>query len=61
MRGEVRTTGSPAAAGRGNQSRVVFSKLEKFHRSDAVKLALHNAYFFRGVATPSNLIQQSVL
>jgi hypothetical protein len=27
----------------------------------SVKLALHNAYFFRGSATPSNLIQQSVL
>jgi len=28
---------------------------------NAVKLALHNAYFFRGAATPSNLIRQSVL
>jgi hypothetical protein len=28
---------------------------------NAVKLALHNAYFFRGATTPSNLIRQSVL
>jgi hypothetical protein len=28
---------------------------------DGVKLALHNAYFFRAAATPSNLIRQSVL
>ena len=28
--------------------------------ADAVMLALHNAYFFRRTATPSNLIQSAL-
>jgi hypothetical protein len=50
MRGEVRMAGSSAAAGRENQPRVVLSELRKI---SSVKLALHNAYFFRGSTTPS--------